>query len=232
MKRIHVVVMAAVVLIALVVSYAWNRWISHEVGHDIPSTPSSMGPASEPKVPSATGHMPPRHHGLIHGTKGDDVLYGTESGERIEALAGDDEVFARGGHDVLDGGVGADRLMGGPGNDTYVLQHHGSGGDILFEEGGTDTLAISGSVAVTDLVVTRHGDDLFVRWSRDNPIDIVMIRSWFEGPEYRIERVSVMRGTIVPLEPLAMRAREATSEDLVHFPSSRTEPARSELPDH
>jgi len=169
--------------------------------------------------------MPPPHHGLIHGTKGNDVLDGTDSSERIEALAGDDEIFARGGDDVLDGGVGADRLMGGPGNDTYVLQHHGSGGDILLEEGGTDTLLIAGPVVQRDLIVTRHGDDLFVRWNRDNPLDIVMIRSWFKGPEYRIEQISLARGAIVPIEPLTARAREATSEDLVHFPSARAEPA-------
>lgn len=232
MKRIHVVIMALAVLVALAASYAWNRWVSHDVGHDIPSARSEVRTASESKTSSATGHMPPAPPGLIHGTKGNDVLYGTESNDRIEALAGDDEIFAGGGDDVLDGDVGADQLMGGPGSDTYVLHHHGSGGDILLEEGGTDTLLIGGSVAATDLVVVRHHDDLLVRWSRDNPLDIVMIRSWFKGPEYQIEQVSMARGVIVPLEPLAARAREAASEDLVHFPAARTEPRAQDPVDH
>lgn len=169
---------------------------------------------------AATGHMQPWHHGLIHGTKGDDVLYGTEAGERIEALAGRDVIIARGGNDELDGGHGADVLMGGPGDDIYIVQHHGDGPDVIVEESGNDTLRIvGGPVDRNSVQVLRHGDDLLVRWTHDQPDDAVLIRSWFLGPQYHVERLELPDGTVVALEPLAERATVAGLEDLLHFPS-------------
>jgi hypothetical protein len=167
--------------------------------------------------PSPTKHMPPRHHGLIHGTKGDDVLYGTESGERIESLAGRDQIVAGGGDDVLNGGADDDVLMGGLGNDTYELDHHHGGADIIVEEGGTDTIqVVGGHVVLAELQILRHGDDLLIRY-HDHPADSMLIRSWFLDAKYRVERLALPDGTVVPLEPLAARAPQASSEDLIHF---------------
>jgi len=185
------------------------------------TTPPPSPPRTSSSSPeSATGHMPPWHHGLIHGTKRDDVLSGTESGERIEALAGRDRIMARGGNDELDGGADADVLMGGVGDDTYIVQHHGGGADILLEESGTDTLRLAGGrIDLVSIEILRHGDDLLVRWAHDRPGDAVLIRSWFAGSQYHIEHLELPDGTHVPLEPLAARARTATSEDTIHFPT-------------
>ena len=228
MRRGYIVVLVLGALIAIGASYWWNRWLSHDVAHDsspashADSTAASGSNARSPTLPPE--HMPPRPAGLIHGTKGDDTLYGTESNDRIEALAGNDKIIARGGDDVLNGEMGSDMLIGGLGNDTYVLLHHGGGGDIILEEGGTDTLRLNGRVASDAVEVTRHGDDLLIRWSRKSPLDIVMVRSWFAGPQYRVEQLQMADGTVVPLEPLAARARQATSEDLIHFTPGADKP--------
>jgi hypothetical protein len=187
------------------------------------TAPPTGGAASGSRA-SPTSHMPPRHHGLIHGTKGDDVIVGTAGDETIDALSGRDRVDAGPGNDTLIGGPDPDVLMGGLGDDTYVVAN-GDGGDILIEEGGTDTLELTGVNDPSALEVLRHGDDLLVRWSHANPLDAVLIRSFFADPKYQIERIQLADGRILPLPPLADRAREASSEDLVHFPAgpSRTD---------
>ena len=187
---------------------------------DVGVAPAIAGSPEDLREPP-TGHMPPWHHGLIHGTNGDDVIVGTAAGERIEALAGRDRVDAGPSNDILNGGPGADILMGGPGDDVYV-EANGEGGDILIEEGGTDTLELAGVTDESAIEVLRHGEDLIVRWSRDNPLDVVLIRSWFADRKYQIERIRLARGKILALPPLADRARQASSEDLIHFPSARS----------
>jgi hypothetical protein len=148
------------------------------------------------------------------------VLYGTDSGEKVEALAGRDLIQARGGDDELDGGVGDDVLMGGAGDDVYIIQHHGGGADILVEESGTDTLRLQGGrLALSGIEILRHGDDLLLQWAHDRPMDAVLIRSWFKDPSFHVERLQLPDGTVVALEPLAARAREASSEDVIHFGS-------------
>jgi len=223
------VVAALSVLIVFGASYWWNRWMSHDLAHDSPTSQADNIAVSDANAPShaaPTGHMPILPVGLIHGTKADDVIEGTEASEQIEALAGNDKIVARAGDDILNGGVGADVLIGGPGNDTYVLEHHGGGGDILLEESGADTLQLAGRIKSASPEATRHGNDLLIRWSRESPLDIVMIRSWFAGSQYHIEQFRMTDGTVVPLEPLAALAQEATSEDVIHFPpdNSRTDP--------
>ncbi|MDU8910304.1 ExeM/NucH family extracellular endonuclease [Aestuariicoccus sp. MJ-SS9] len=51
------------------------------------------------------------------GTFGDDVITGTERGERIFTFFGDDEVSAGGGNDSVFAGFGDDTVSGGAGND-------------------------------------------------------------------------------------------------------------------
>ena len=70
--------------------------------------------------------------GYAFGTRGDDVLQGTEHRDFIIGLSGDDIISAgdgndwvKGGYgnDVLDGGAGSDKVLSGNGDDvaTYVL---------------------------------------------------------------------------------------------------------------
>ena len=50
-------------------------------------------------------------------TSGDDVVFGTTSGDTIDALGGDDSIFGGDGNDALRGGSGADTLYAGAGLD-------------------------------------------------------------------------------------------------------------------
>ena len=65
----------------------------------------------------------------VLGSTQDDVIFGTEKGERLEVVQGNDVLRGLGGNDTLVGGLGNDALMGGPGNDSI------DGGD------GQDTAA-------------------------------------------------------------------------------------------
>ena len=198
-------IVALVVVVVLGAIYGWNRGYSN-------------GPERRGQTPSVYSSASGTHSRFIHGSKADDTLYGTESGESIDASAGRDKIVARGGADILNGGTGADLLEGGAGDDTYVFAHHGDGPDVVQEESGTDILELEGgSVALADMRFLRHGDDLLIRWSHNDPLDSVMIRSWFAGAQYRVERLRLPDGTAVPMESLAARAKQASSEELIHF---------------
>ena len=168
----------------------------------------------------AAVHVPPRHHGSIHGTKADDVLEGTDSGERIAALSGRDRIIALGGDDVLEGGPGADVLSGGPGDDTYVVHGDGDGPDLILEESGTDVLKVSdGRVTAESIEYLRHGDDLLMRWAQARSGNALIIRSWFAGAAYRVEELQLAGRVPLALEQLAAHAKAANSEDIAPFAS-------------
>lgn len=76
-------------------------------------------------------------------TSGDDVIFGTETGETIDALAGHDTVFGMGGNDNLIGGDGNDLLNGGTGTNNLT------GGK------GFDTAYYALSIVSMDIDLTR-----------------------------------------------------------------------------
>lgn len=86
-------------------------------------------------------------HGYVFGTRGDDVLVGTEKSNVIIGRKGNDELFGNGGNDWLDGGRGDDQLFGGDGRDRL---EGGRGNDLL--DGG----------AGSDKVFGGKGDDIAV----------------------------------------------------------------------
>lgn len=74
----------------------------------------------------------------IQGTEGNDVLNGSEFGERIEGLGGDDVINGMGGNDNIEDGYGNDQVFGGAGDDWF----NASPGDDLFD-GGDDFDSVS-----------------------------------------------------------------------------------------
>lgn len=90
---------------------------------------------------------------LVVGTKGDDVLNGTDASEVICAKAGDDTVTGTSGNDIIWLGEGNDFSYGGSGNDTIRGQ---KGNDIILGGGGGDT--ITGG-AGNDSIESGAGDD-------------------------------------------------------------------------
>ncbi|HZR79948.1 MAG TPA: carboxypeptidase regulatory-like domain-containing protein [Candidatus Binatia bacterium] len=93
------------------------------------------------KAPSCRGLRPTivgtRGSDVIHGTDGPDVIVGGAGNDEIDGGDGDDTICGGGGDDDLDGGKSNDYLNGGGGND--VLRGR-AGNDILRDAGGSDTL--------------------------------------------------------------------------------------------
>lgn len=86
------------------------------------------------------------YRGLLKGTGGDDIIFGTDLSDRISALGGDDIVCTFGGNDRIFGGSGSDTLYSGSGKDSVFGQSGadtlvgGSGNDRLLGHAGNDTL--------------------------------------------------------------------------------------------
>jgi len=87
------------------------------------------------------------------GTEGDDVLTGTNRGERIFGLGGNDILQGLGGNDEISGGSGDDLISAGDGNDT-VAGNEGS--DAILGGGGDDQ--IDGG-SESDRILGESGDD-------------------------------------------------------------------------
>ena len=89
------------------------------------------------------GHHHGRHddhhgnYGFLFGTRGDDVLEGSEKKDLIAGLKGNDKLFGNDGNDWLFGGKGDDALYGGKGKD---LLSGGKGDDLLLGGEGNDKL--------------------------------------------------------------------------------------------
>ena len=79
----------------------------------------------------------PAPAGAWHGTEGDDVWTGNDSGGWAFAGGGDDAVFAMGGKDSVAGGDGRDTINGGTGADTLYGE---ADKDVLNGDGGNDRL--------------------------------------------------------------------------------------------
>ena len=88
-------------------------------------------------------HLGTRGDDVIEGTDGSDVILARDGDDAVTAWAGDDIVCGGPGDDVLDAGYGTDRVWGGPGDDLLI----GPGPlDLLF--GGTGDDACSGTPIV------------------------------------------------------------------------------------
>jgi VCBS repeat-containing protein len=86
-------------------------------------------------------------------TDGDDVLYGTPTGDTLDAGAGNDIALGLAGDDTILGGEGNDLIHGGDGDD---ILDGGAGDDVIYGGWGADTL--SGGTG---------RDELFGEWGGD-----------------------------------------------------------------
>lgn len=100
--------------------------------------------------------------GTIAGTRGDDVICGSDGADSIRAKGGDDVVYAGAGNDDVKAGpgeddvfgeAGADRIRGNSGDDTLFGDR---GDDVVAGNGGDDV--VSGSEG-TDVVAGHGGTD-------------------------------------------------------------------------
>jgi hypothetical protein len=95
----------------------YNPWGSSAASADNP-TPGFISPFQVDLSAFAVAGTDYYFFVQILGSTKDDVIFGTEKGERLDAVGGNDVLRGLGGNDTLVGGQGADLLMGGLGNDS------------------------------------------------------------------------------------------------------------------
>ncbi|PIE40354.1 MAG: hypothetical protein CSA51_01330, partial [Gammaproteobacteria bacterium] len=138
----------------------------------------------------------------------------------IEGLGGNDKLVGRAGDDTLDGGDGVDELHGDDGDDTLLLgangtsgleyAYAGEGNDLVvfdLSEGSLiysnsdedmndiDTLEITGSSDIDEVLVLRSLDDLVI-WSATDPDHKVMNHSQFTNEQKIVEKLTVAGQTV------------------------------------
>ncbi len=91
----------------------------------------------------------------VLGSNKDDVIFGTEKGERLEVVEGNDVLRGLGGNDTLVGGLGNDVLMGGPGNDTI---DGGEGADKAQFSGPRNSYTVSWSASASAFTVVSASE--------------------------------------------------------------------------
>jgi Ca2+-binding RTX toxin-like protein len=129
---------------------------------EIPTAEAPVGTAAGPLNPalddivvdmSGGVFVPVPPNRVIHGTKGDDVLYGGAGNDVMRGLAGDDVIFGGAGNDSISGDAGRDLIFGGIGNDHI---NGNAGDDILHGDAGNDSLwGADGN----DVLKAGDGDD-------------------------------------------------------------------------
>lgn len=106
-----------------------------------PTTPTCFGQDATISVKDGTIVGGPdtgkTYKGKLKGTKGNDVIVGTDGKDTLEGSDGNDVLCGLGGDDTLNGNNGDDRLDGGSGKDTVDA---GAGNDQLIGGDGDDTL--------------------------------------------------------------------------------------------
>ncbi len=116
-------------------------------------------------------------------TSGDDVLYGTPSGDTLDAGAGNDTVLGLAGNDVILGGEGNDLILGGDGND--VLDG-GAGNDVIYGGWGDDVL--TGGAGYDELYGEWGGDTYMYQLGHGEVVidDDRRVLSWGYGGDVAI----------------------------------------------
>src|SRR4051812_37661487 len=111
---------------------------------------------------------------LIRGTRGKDVLIGSNEDERVEGWLGDDTLSGGGGSDHLFGGEGNDFLEGGLGADQL---YGDEGSDVLSAD--ADDLVVDGGAGVDRAVLnfSRTSSAITYQVGVDTSIGSTVIRS-------------------------------------------------------
>ncbi|MGI0117605.1 calcium-binding protein [Zooshikella sp. RANM57] len=118
----------------------------------------------------------------LEGGAGDDSLNGGKGQDQLVGGEGNDSLDGSHGDDVLTGGAGNDYLTGGAGNDTYHFGR-GDGQDRINNydrgDGRVDVLQLGDGIGADDVIVTRNGDDLYLKLKGSN--DLVRVQNYFNG---------------------------------------------------
>ena len=147
-------------------------------------------------------------------TAGDDLFYGSSTGETLEGQAGDDSLWGNAGADRMIGGAGDDYLSGGTESDTYVF-NRGDGRDAIYDNGsGVDRIEFGAGISASDVIVTQMNDGADFLLSIIGTNDqIQVIGGNASGAGNTVEEVHFVDGTVWSLTDILQRATEPTAGD-------------------
>lgn len=169
---------------------------------------------------------------VIISNSGNDVISGGDGNDDIDTGAGNDEIQAGDGDDVIRSGQGDDLIDAGRGSDA-ILYASGDGQDLIRAGGGSDNTLIFEDSDVSDLVVSRDGNDVVLTFL-GNSIDSLRLEGQLSaasptffnfGPSPTIGAFQFADGEVlsfVNIRDLAFRS-EATDGDDTIFGTSTTE---------
>jgi Ca2+-binding RTX toxin-like protein len=128
----------------------------------------------------------------VTGNIGNNLLRIGTGGRTLSGEGGNDTLEG-GGNVQYHGGAGNDLLVSSVANshDVYVWSR-GDGADVAVDAGGDDRLAIGGDVKQDQLWFSQAGDDLVI--SIIGSGDSFTAQGWFQGPDHRIERITLTQG--------------------------------------
>jgi VCBS repeat-containing protein len=159
----------------------------------------------------------------LHGNNGNNLLFGNEADDYLSGNAGNDVLDSDGGNDRLDGGTGDDSLTGGSGDDTYVFRA-GYGIDTVVDEGGADSVMLSG-LRPADVSLVREGDDVVV--VVNGTADRLVLKNWFADAS-RVESIvfGVTEGVLgaAAIERIVNNAAPVATDDAATVAEDATSP--------
>lgn len=136
----------------------------------------------------------------ISGNDGDDTIIGGRRDDNLAGDVGDDTVDAGSGDDIITGGFGNDRLTGGSGDDTYIVGIADDSDRIIEsstvgEDGGIDTIDLSGATGVDSVTLSRDNNDLIVTFP--DGIQKITVEGHFSNEIWkRVEYIKLQNSTI------------------------------------
>jgi Ca2+-binding RTX toxin-like protein len=148
----------------------------------------------------------------LRGSHFNDVLQGDWGDNILEGGAGDDFIQGGGGADILYGGLASgldgetpqnDTLIGGDGDDTYVVNAPGLVSIQDMASSYNDTLIMNTIANLSQLSVTRVGDDAYLHGANDGssgvPANGVKLVDWYVGGYNNIEHLQTADGQVYDL---------------------------------
>ena len=85
----------------------------------------------------------------LTGNDRNNIIIGNAAANLILGGKGDDSLLGGDGNDTLDGGLGDDTLNGGLGDDTYNIDINSTNVLVEFDDGGTDSAVLRGTITST-----------------------------------------------------------------------------------
>lgn len=127
---------------------------------------------------------------FINGNRGNDTVNGGTGNDFVRGGQDNDLLLGGDGNDVLCGDLGTDTLTGGAGADAFLLRVDDAAGDVItdFSVADGDRIALVGSVATSDAVLTTVGGDVQIALASGPVLGLV-----------RSSTVDAVRGVLVAM---------------------------------